>query len=339
MASSLQSRFSYILLRLLAIVGILFLLERSSEHLLRSQESYHLSEGGYGLKAIAYRDGSMFHSLRRFVGSRTKSKAIVAASLSGDNTTWIKEHLPEWEANVYGTVVMNDAGANLTVAKNKGNEASAYLTYLITHYHNLPHYMVFIHAKRYQWHNDDPMYDHVPIIRNLRLAHVEKAGYTSLRCTWEPDPKSDDGLFAIRAAYSTAFQQLFPSTNLPEKIGHPCCAQFAVSRARVVRNPVHHYEKVRQWVWETDLPAVRSGRVLEYMWHMLFGEAAVDCEGPKECFCQKFGHCDLTCDESSCEGRYHLPSWNESLPERWPEEGQGKNGWPVDRWWEAGRWE
>ena len=81
---------------------------------------------------------------------------------------------------------MNDAGANLTVAKNKGNEASAYLTYLITHYHNLPDYMVFIHGKRYQWHNDDPMYDHVPIIRNLRLAHVDKVGYASLRCTWEP---------------------------------------------------------------------------------------------------------------------------------------------------------
>ena len=105
MAYSLQSRFSYILLRLLAIVGIFLFIERSSEYLLRSQETQHWGEGGYGLEPVAYRDDSMFHSLRRFVGSRTKSKAVVAASLSGDNTTWIAEHLPEWEANVYGILV------------------------------------------------------------------------------------------------------------------------------------------------------------------------------------------------------------------------------------------
>ena len=52
---------------------------------------------------------------------------------------------------------MNDLHANTTVAKNKGNEASAYLTYIINNYASLPDYMVFLHALRYQWHNDDPM--------------------------------------------------------------------------------------------------------------------------------------------------------------------------------------
>ncbi len=32
------------------------------------------------------------------------------------------------------------------------------IRYIIDNYQNLPEYMVFLHALRYQWHNEDPMY-------------------------------------------------------------------------------------------------------------------------------------------------------------------------------------
>lgn len=238
----------------------------------------------------------------------------------------------------------NDPEAQTTVTKNKGNEASAYLTYIITHYHNLPEYIVFIHARRYQWHNDDPMYDHVPLLQHLSLAHVAKVGYTSLRCTWtpgcpvglRPDIKVFDGIFGIQSEYAKTFALLFPERDLPDEIGSPCCAQFGVSRKKVRERPVRDYERVRQWIWDTDLAAGRSGRVLEYLWHILFGQEAVACPDAGECFCKTYGLCNVTCDSrQDCRNRYWPPRWDQALPEMWPKEGQGENGWPVDGWWKV----
>lgn len=38
-----------------------------------------------------------------------------------------------------------------------------------------------------------------------------------------------------------------------------------------------------------------SGRVLEYMWHILFGMEAVHCPAAGECYCEGFGKCGLSC--------------------------------------------
>ena len=87
--------------------------------------------------------------------SEPSRKALIVASLQDDDTTWLAKHLTDWETFVY---VVDNPTANLTVALNKGREANVYLTYLIDHYERLPHYMVFLHSLRYQWHNEDPLY-------------------------------------------------------------------------------------------------------------------------------------------------------------------------------------
>ena len=56
------------------------------------------------------------------------SKAAVVASMKGDDTSWLHEYFPDWQPTIY---VMNDRKAKLTVAKNKGRESMAYLTYII----------------------------------------------------------------------------------------------------------------------------------------------------------------------------------------------------------------
>ena len=35
------------------------------------------------------------------------------------------------------------------------------------------------------------------------------------------------------------------------------------------------YERLRDWILDTELDRYRSGRVFEYMWPLIFGEAAV----------------------------------------------------------------
>ena len=102
------------------------------------------------------------------------SKALVVASMKGDDTSWLDEYFSDWDRNVF---VMNDPKAKLTVAKNKGRESMAYLTYLIDNYHDLPEYIVFLHALRYQWHNEDPMYGKFlasRIIRSIATSNYSK---------------------------------------------------------------------------------------------------------------------------------------------------------------------
>ena len=119
--------------------------------------------------------------------------------------------------------------------------------------------------------------DGVPVLRSLQLNHVQKRGYVSLRCTWalgcpaELHPlspsKGMDDRSQNEAAYSSVFRTLFPNATVPEVVGAHCSSQFAVSRERVQERPKSEYERIRDWLLETELADQISGRVLEYSWH------------------------------------------------------------------------
>lgn len=102
---------------------------------------------------------------------------LVVAAVKADNTSWIQDHFPAHPTHIY---IADDPTAPLTVKKNIGHESNIYLTYsthficvlhtygpiiliivsryIIDNYHNLPDIVIFIHGRRYQWHNEDPLY-------------------------------------------------------------------------------------------------------------------------------------------------------------------------------------
>jgi hypothetical protein len=268
----------------------------------------------------------------------TEEKELVVASMAGDDVSWLEEFFDTWKRNVY---IVNNASAPLTVPINKGREAMPFLTYIITRYNTLPDVSIFIHSLRYQWHNEDPMYDGLPVLKRLRLSHVKSRGFVALRCSWtmgcpaelhplHPSTKSDDRSQNERA-YAAAFRHFFPEDEVPEVVGAHCSSQFAVSRSRIRARPQEFYQQVRKWVLDTELGDQISGRVMEYMWHIIFGMPAVDCQEAGECFCQTFGLCNLKCDGKECEKRYILPQYA-NIPSGWPEVGPGANGWPAIGW-------
>ncbi|KAF3938027.1 hypothetical protein ABW19_dt0200043 [Dactylella cylindrospora] len=271
-------------------------------------------------------------------------REIIVAALKRDDVSWIDKYLPEWTPKVYivDAELYGDK-TSLTVPQNKGREANVYLTYIIDNYYNLPDFMVFVHSLRYQWHNEDPMYDGVPVIKNLQLEYVNKAGYVPLRCTWTlgcPSELKPTNPYATRIddrshteeAYAKGFEQLFPNMTVPEVVGAACGGQFAVTRKQVYERPLKDYEHYRQWLMDTELTDNISGRILEYSWHIMFGKPYVNCPPAKECFCNVFGLCNLECnEEGSCEKRYKLPSYA-TIPKGWPQVGPGENGWPAKGW-------
>jgi hypothetical protein len=218
--------------------------------------------------------------------------------------------------------------------------------YIIDNYENLPDIMLFIHSTRYQWHNDDPYYDGVPMLRNVQTSYLQKEGYVNLRCVWtlgcpvEIHPLSDIHREDVHAGeyFKHAFMQLFPDTPVPEEVGVSCCAQFGVTRDRVLMRPKSDYEFYRKWLTETELKDEMSGRIMEYSWHsmynyssspnwahrltsilaVIFGKEPVHCPNAQDCYCNVFGLCNLNCPgPNACDDRYVLPPYS-PLPKGWP---------------------
>jgi hypothetical protein len=153
-------------------------------------------------------------------------------------------------------------------------------SYIIDNYDSLPDNILFIHPNRYQWHNDDPDYDGLPMLRRLQLPFLEEQGYVNIRCAWslgcpaEIKPLAEEGEHreAVHAGgdYKKAFQTLFPDKAVPKEVGVSCCAQFAATREKIWEKKKSEYQRYRQWLLDTELGDSISGRVLEYSWHSKF---------------------------------------------------------------------
>ncbi|KAI8950093.1 hypothetical protein F4801DRAFT_550303 [Xylaria longipes] len=254
---------------------------------------------------------------------------LVVASVKAENTSWFNMYLPDWHKNIY---VADDPHAPLTVPRNKGREAMVYLTYIIDRYDDLPQNVLFVHASRFAWHNDDPDYDALPPLRHFRLRHLRANGYVNLRCVWvigcpaeirpaldeakKDEAKKEEKLQA-KHIYREAFAELLPEVPVPEVVAVSCCSQFGVTRETIRSRPLADYVRYREWLLATPLDDALNGRVFEFAWHIIFGKEAVHCPSAAECYCNVFGLCDIPCNDDSCSGRYTLPPFS-SLPKGWP---------------------
>ncbi|KAJ5089183.1 hypothetical protein N7532_007867 [Penicillium argentinense] len=244
-------------------------------------------------------------------------KVIVMAKLEEEHTEWVQEELPDWQRAIYIVNPSEDTRSNneiLTTPTNKGHESMAYLTYVIDYYYELPSTIAFLHAHRagflMAWHVDAPLHDNVIAMRNLQLDFVQQNGYVNLRCNWNPGCKEAHRF--NRHVTEQVWWDVFEGTSTPPlnmsspyemesydqrymrkptQIGTACCAQFAVSRSQVHRRPRQDYVKFRQWIIETQLNDASSGRVMEFLWHVIFGMNSVYCPDEQLCYCQVYGQC------------------------------------------------
>ena len=149
--------------------------------------------------------------------------------------------------------------------------------YIIDHYDKLPDVMVFIHGRQFQWHNDDVNYDGGTMLSRLQVPYILAQGYVNVRCVWllgcpdevhvrDPRPSHQS-----EVNFREGFIELFPDraskNDIPDVVGVSCCAQFAVTRNKVLELPRSEYERIRAWLRDTSLKDDISGRIMEYSWH------------------------------------------------------------------------
>ena len=181
---------------------------------------------------------------------------------------------------------VEDPHAYNRVPRNKGKEAMAYLTFLIDFYERLPLIVAFVHSHLdgypTAWHTDRPGYNNVKSLKELRLEYVRREGYVNLRCNWVPGCPDEVQPFRSppekeQEAHMEEVWKVFfgNETEIPKTIAAACCSQFAASREQIRKRSKEDFEKYRQWLLDTDLDDDTSGRVFEFLWHIIMGKDPV----------------------------------------------------------------
>ncbi|TVY24397.1 hypothetical protein LHYA1_G006760 [Lachnellula hyalina] len=281
--------------------------------------------------------------------------ALVVARVAADgDTKWLHELSTLYHLCIYTADAPADATSlHLQVPANRGHEAMAYLTFLIDNYENIPTAgAVFVHGSRFAWHNDALDYDNAPLLAALNVsAALAPFGYHNLRCDWslstcppsyKPQGSLEMSTQALLAPYDSravsdaalprALADLFGGEvklGRTNAVRSQCCAQFIVSRDRVWQHSREEYVALRQWLLDSN-GAPRddrvAGRILSYVWHILFIKAEPDAPGSSsggidleklnahacpradQCYCRLYGRCDLSCTSpGNCPGQYILP--------------------------------
>lgn len=225
------------------------------------------------------------------------SRVIVLPCMKEDEVAWIKEELPNVEIAVYNA---NDSAASLHPPKNKGHEVMVYLTYIIENYTQLPDIAIFMHAHRWTHHNNELLdNDAVQMISKLSSDHVFREGYFNMRCQWDPGcPEwlNPTNLHANlgkqeEVVLSRCWRELFPLDPLPGFLAQACCAQFALSKERILSIPLSRFMFYRNWILMTPLSDYISGRIWEYSWQYIFTGRHANCPAEHICYCDGFGVC------------------------------------------------
>ncbi|KAK7545269.1 hypothetical protein IWX49DRAFT_433048 [Phyllosticta citricarpa] len=230
------------------------------------------------------------------------SGVLVAARTKRENVDWMAHELPGLPTAIY--VVDEPHEGDLTVPMNKGHEAMAYLTYIIDHYDSLPDIVFFFHAQQFAWHNNPLLNgDSAETIKRMSLDRVSRFGYMNSRCHIEPGCPDWIHLdrpyvdvqnikkFGELAFTTQVWRQLWPGHKPPTALSQPCCAQFAVSKERILENPREVYIHLRKWLMETELADYNSGRVFEYLWQYIFMRESQYCPEEHSCYCDGYGIC------------------------------------------------
>ncbi|KAJ5261121.1 hypothetical protein N7478_011716 [Penicillium angulare] len=223
---------------------------------------------------------------------------LVMGKLRDEDTAWASAELAEWRNYIY---TVDDTNAPTHTPKNKGREALPYLQYIVDHYDDLPAIIVFLHPHRdgwpAGWHTDTQDNSNVDSVRALQRDFVQEQGFVNLRCQLNPGcpeeirpfrspPKPGD---TGEKHYAAAWKELFGNNNVPDTIAAPCCSQFAVSRDQVLKRPLSDYKRMYNWVLNNDLADTVTSNIMEYSWHIIFGQAPVFCPDTFQCYADVYG--------------------------------------------------
>lgn len=210
----------------------------------------------------------------------------------------------------------------------------AYLTYIIDNYYNLPEYIGFIHGHETGWHQAVPM----PfLLQAVNFTMIDEQGYIGLRCQAARGCEDDDYLVTnyngtnrfkkVGNLFKGFHEYMWRPTDswyrpVPEHIKATVGAQFVVTRAAVLAQPVEYWRRLRLpltrdltelrgwWRFDETPSSWTMGMMFEKMWPYLFGLDAQECMDEDVCWATVFQD-RIKCDDYDGlldEGKYQGPA-------------------------------
>ena len=153
---------------------------------------------------------------------------------------------------------------------NNGREASSYLKFIVNNYDNLPKYVAFIHGHESAWHQKKN------ILQLIAENEWKNKGYFTLNGHISGDWNSNHELWPLLYKLWPNYFKDDLKMDCPTHMEHDCCAQFIVSRDRILRHPRNVYEK---WLnlalndyKEYNIKDRDMAILFEWIWHIIFGE-------------------------------------------------------------------
>lgn len=189
------------------------------------------------------------------------SQSHVVVSVYKEDISWTKR-LEEMGYNVK-IYTKGEPDAPTSVPVNKGNEASAFLKYIIDNYNALPEHCAFLHGEEHSVHHEGSLID----ILEKHRGH---------RCMYKNINNYKLGPFFIpMLPWCEEFlsPELGPIENYGDWTnGHDGCAQFIVHRCAIRLRTRNFYLKIYDWLLSTPLQNYLNARYLEWTWHLIFGQ-------------------------------------------------------------------
>lgn len=176
-----------------------------------------------------------------------------------------------------------------TMDINRGREASAFLKFIIEYYDKLPKKIAFIHGHETAYHQKYPD----GILKAIENANIDKYGYISLNnelqsiilsnSKFERNHPSDiyridDGPhLEMKKVWSKLYEKEL-GYEFSNTLRYQRSAQFIVSREKIRSHPKQFYEDLYNYVIDPANDDYTTSVVLEFSWHMIFGEKPDMCD-------------------------------------------------------------
>ena len=153
---------------------------------------------------------------------------------------------------------------------NRGNEATAYLKYIVDNYDSLPEHNIFLHGHDSAYHQE---ISNTVLLQSLKLTPAFNYFNINRR-----DYYIHDFINQYPKEYNLLKQYwTFEGILIPEQMSFYSCAQFYVHRSLILKHPKSLYENMIEWLNTTNMDSelgvgtnFYSARIFEYMWHVIF---------------------------------------------------------------------
>ena len=181
---------------------------------------------------------------------------------------------------------------------NVGNEATSYLHYILLHYDTMPKNVIFVHDQDESWHHygkiSQQIYAWISLYEGTGSTYYEfnedvvikTNGEIVQRLIQSPsiltkDYKLFEEVALFREYYTTLLQPTVGSYKEVQPTTGKCCAQFIVSKARILIRSKQFYQAIYDWLLhntdgqgngdrKNETSGWMTGRYLEFTWRFIF---------------------------------------------------------------------